>query len=82
MSEEENRRDDGAQKLTKAQRAFMADLVEDCGEEATVECHPHEWRTANSLAARGLCRILGERSFSGHFEAMATPAGRSAIGEP
>lgn len=55
-------------RLTKAQQAFMADLGT-AGDY--VECPPHEWRTAQSLARRGLCTIERERNEMGFFEARA-----------
>jgi hypothetical protein len=61
-------------KLTKAQKAFLADLSDEHTTGMTVECLPHEWRTAQSLARRGLCVIVSERNEMGYFEAMVPKA--------
>lgn len=62
-------------RLTKAQRSFMSDLTDDYTAGCVVECLPHEWRTAQSLAGRGICTIVSQRNEMGYFEAAATPAG-------
>lgn len=67
-----------AEKLTKAQMALLADMFETDG-FPYVECQGHEWRTATSLAARGLLEITGERSEFGTFEARGTGAGRAVL---
>jgi hypothetical protein len=54
--------------MTKAQKAFMADLADAQG--CRVECYPEEWRTARSLAKRGLIKIVSEQNPTGFFEVM------------
>lgn len=59
--------------LTKNQKALLSELLsEPIG--VTMECHPHEWRTACSLEKRGLIDIIGGQSEFGSFEIKARQA--------
>lgn len=68
-------------KLTKAQREFGYSLYERPDDfDGWYACEGHEWRTATSLADRGLVEIYrrgNERPR--HFDARLTPAGVAAL---